>query len=163
MAPHGIARVLICGSHTHHGPVIELTDRPGFGKDRFDDAVAYARDLPGRIVAAILEADEHRKPAKLGVASKDVGLNRNRHTKRPVRPTDPRLTVVRFDQLDGSPIAVLVHYTAHPVLTPSEKLLVLRRLSRLSEGSRRGRAEGPVRLHPGGGRRPERQPTRGQA
>lgn len=120
--PHGIDRVLICGSHTHHGPVIELTDRPGFGKDRFDDAVAYARDLPGRIVAAILEADEHRKPAKLGVAAKDVGLNRNRHTKRPVRPTDPRLTIVRFDQLDGSPIAVLVHYTAHPVLTPSEKL-----------------------------------------
>ena len=102
--------------------MIELTDRPGFGKGRFDDAVAYARDLPGRIVAAILEADEHRKPAKLGVAAKDVGLNRNRHTKRPVRPTDPRLTVVRFDQLDGSPIAVLVHYTAHPVLTPSEKL-----------------------------------------
>jgi hypothetical protein len=39
-----------------------------------------------------------------------------------VRPTDPRLTVIRFDQLDGTPVGVLVHYTAHPVLTPAEKL-----------------------------------------
>ena len=36
---------------------IELTDQPGFGKGKFDDAVAYARELPDRIVAAILEAD----------------------------------------------------------------------------------------------------------
>ena len=57
VAPRGIAQVLVCGSHTHHGPVIELTDQPGFGKGKFDDAVAYARELPDRIVAAILEAD----------------------------------------------------------------------------------------------------------
>ena len=94
-----------------------LTDRPGFGKDRFDDAVAYARDLPGRIVAAILEADEHRKPAKLGVAAKDVGLNRNRHTKRPVRPTDPRLTVVRFDlRVPGKMIVRLPRAPGEPIM-----------------------------------------------
>src|SRR5690606_28938864 len=27
----GIEHVLISGTHTHHGPVIELTDREGFG------------------------------------------------------------------------------------------------------------------------------------
>src|SRR3954471_3672656 len=81
LAPRGISQVLICGSHTHHGPVIELTDRPGFGKGRFDDAVAYARGLPGKIVAAIVEADERRTPARMGVAARDIGLNRNRHTK----------------------------------------------------------------------------------
>jgi hypothetical protein len=122
VAARGIAQVLICGSHTHHGPVIELTDQPGFGRDRFDDAVAYAKELPGKIVAAILEADSKRKPARIGVAAKDIGLNRNRHTKRPVRPTDPRLTVIRLDESDGTSIGVLVHYTAHPVLTPAEKL-----------------------------------------
>ena len=63
VAPRGIAHVLICGSHTHHGPVIELTDQPGFGKGKFDDAVAYARELPDRIVAAILEADGNLQPA----------------------------------------------------------------------------------------------------
>jgi neutral ceramidase len=123
VAQRGIAHVLICGSHTHHGPVIELTDQAGFGKGKFDDAVAYARGLPERIAAAILEADGNLRPARIGVATRDLTLNRNRHTKRPERPTDPRLTVIRFDRAEGgAPIGILVHYTAHPVLTPGEVL-----------------------------------------
>jgi hypothetical protein len=118
----GVDHVLICGSHTHHGPVIELTDQPGFGEGRFDDAVAYSRSLPGLLVEAILEADGRRQPARIGIAARDLGLNRNRHTKRQSRPTDPRMTLIRFDRPDGTPIAVLVHYTAHPVMTPAESL-----------------------------------------
>src|SRR5262249_11757073 len=52
----GIRHVIITGSHTHHGPVIELTDEPGYGRGKFDAAVAYSRALPERIVAAILDA-----------------------------------------------------------------------------------------------------------
>jgi hypothetical protein len=122
LAPRGIGQVLVCGSHTHHGPVIELTDQPGFGKERFDDAVAYARDLPDQISAAILEADAKRQPAQIGYAFRDLQLNRNRQSKRPERRSDPRLTVIRFDGENGKPIAVLVHYTAHPVLTRGDVL-----------------------------------------
>ncbi len=32
----GIRHVLITGSHTHHGPVIELIDEPGLGQGKFD-------------------------------------------------------------------------------------------------------------------------------
>ena len=46
----GIRNVLITGSHTHHGPVIELTDEPGLGAGKFDAAVAYSRRLPGLLV-----------------------------------------------------------------------------------------------------------------
>ena len=42
----GIRHVLITGSHTHHGPVIELTDEPGLGKGKFDVAVEYSKKLP---------------------------------------------------------------------------------------------------------------------
>ena len=85
--------------------------------------MAYARELPDRIIEAILEADGNLQPARIGVASRDLNLNRNRHTKRPDRPTDPRLTVIRFDRAEGgTPIGLLVHYTAHPVLTPGEVL-----------------------------------------
>jgi hypothetical protein len=123
VAVRGIAHVLICGSHSHHAPVIELTDQPGYGRGRFDAAVDYARSLPGLIAEAILEADSRRQPARMGLAARDIGLNRNRQSKRPIRPTDPRVTVVRFDRLDGAPIALLVHYTAHPVLIPADTLL----------------------------------------
>ncbi len=121
-AKSGIRHVLITGSHTHHGPVIELLDEPGLGKDKFDAAVAYSQKLPDLLIEAILAADKYQRPARIGVATESVTLNRNRHTKRVPKATDPMLAVVRFDDLAGKPIAVLVNFAAHPVMT-QEKLL----------------------------------------
>ena len=118
----GIRHVLITGSHTHHGPVIELTDEEGLGKGKFDAAVAYSRKLPEMLVEAILDADRRLAPARVGVATESVGLNRNRQSKREPRATDPMLAVVRFDDLAGKPIAVLVNFAAHPVLTDTKVL-----------------------------------------
>src|SRR5262249_11068171 len=42
----GIRNVLITGSHTHHGPVIELVDEPGLGQGKFEVAIEYSRKLP---------------------------------------------------------------------------------------------------------------------
>jgi neutral ceramidase len=118
----GIRHVMIGGSHTHHGPVIELTDEPGFGRGKFAAAVAYAQSLPGCLVETILDADRDLKRAKIGVSSKAVSLNRNRQSKRLPQPTDPMLAVIRFDDEEGRPIAVLVNFAAHPVLTDSKIL-----------------------------------------
>jgi hypothetical protein len=74
------------------------------------------------LVDAILSADKELKPARIGVATETVNLNRNRHTKRVPKVTDPMLAVVRLDDLAGKPIAVLVNFAAHPVMT-EEKLL----------------------------------------
>lgn len=122
LAPRRFAGLLLCGSHTHHGPVIELTDALGRGRGKFDAAVAYARDLPGKLAAAIAEADDRREPVQIRAAAKDVPLNRNRHSKRSPRSTDPRLTVVRFDRPDGSPLALLVNFAAHPVMRATDDL-----------------------------------------
>ena len=108
-AQAGIKHVLITGSHTHHGPVIELLDEPGLGRGKFDTAVAYAQKLPQLLVDAILAADHDCKPARIGVATESTTLNRNRHTKREPKATDPMLAVVRFDDLEGKPIAILVN------------------------------------------------------
>ncbi len=113
----GIQHVLITGSHTHHGPVIELTDERGLGKVKFDVAVEYSRKLPDLLVEAILDAAKNLKPAKLGIATESVNLNRNRQTKREPKATDPMLAVIRFDDVAGKPIAVLVNFAAHPVMT----------------------------------------------
>lgn len=118
----GVGTVMISGSHSHHGPVIELTDAPGFGKGKYDDAVAYSKRLPELLIEAIVEAKEKLAPAKLGVAKRDLELNRNRHTKQTVKPTDPSLAVIRFDGADGKPVAILVNYAAHPVTLPTELL-----------------------------------------
>jgi hypothetical protein len=113
---------MISGSHSHHGPVIELTDRDGFGKGKYDDAVAYSKQLPVLISEAIVEAAGNLTPARIGVAGKNLELNRNRHTKQRIKPTDPELAVMRFDSLDGKPLAVIVNYAAHPVTLPLQLL-----------------------------------------
>ena len=62
----GVSTVLINGSHTHHGPVIELLDREGCGKGKFDVAVAYSKKLPSLLIDAIVEAAGNVEPAKVG-------------------------------------------------------------------------------------------------
>ncbi|MFN7623065.1 MAG: hypothetical protein ACK5RS_07945, partial [Acidobacteriota bacterium] len=73
----GIRHSFIAGSHTHHGPVLELTDQPGQGRGKFDATIRYYRELEEKIVAAILEADRRRVEARLTTAAQMVAdLNR---------------------------------------------------------------------------------------
>jgi hypothetical protein len=118
----GIRHVLISGSHSHHGPVIELIDEPGLGKGKFDTAVAYAQELPHLLVDVVLEAERTSRPARIGVATELLTLNRNRHTKREPKATDPLLAVLRLDDQLGKPIALLVNFAAHPVMTEARIL-----------------------------------------
>jgi hypothetical protein len=110
-----VGHVMIAGSHTHHGPVIELTDRAGYGKGKYDGAVQYSQHLPELLIEAIVEARSNAVPARIGVATKNLELNRNRHTKRMPKPTDPMLAVIRFDDAAGRPLAVIANFAAHPV------------------------------------------------
>lgn len=115
-AKAGVDYVLAVGSHTHHGPVIELLDEPGMGKGKYDDAVAYARQLPITLVDAIVDASEHLVDARMGIAVQETTLNRNRHARQDPKPRDPRLSVMRFDTLFGVPIAIMVNLAAHPTI-----------------------------------------------
>ncbi|MCA9425975.1 MAG: hypothetical protein KC994_12920 [Candidatus Omnitrophica bacterium] len=112
----GITAILMSGSHTHHGPVIELRNEDGKGKERFQDAAAYADDLEEKLGQVILDAAANVQDAKIGWASAEPHLNRNRHTKIQPKPTEKELAVVRFDDLDGKPIALLVNFAAHPTM-----------------------------------------------
>ena len=112
----GVGLTLISGSHTHHGPVIELLDEPGKGQGKYDDAVAYAQELERKLIDTIVSAANSAQPAKIGWSSKHVPFNRNRHTKIEPKPVDDELTVIRLEATDGSPIALLVNYSAHATM-----------------------------------------------
>jgi len=88
----GVGTVLIVGSHTHHGPVIETTNWP-------TPEHPYVRDLEARIADAI-----------------------RGHWKLPNPPVDRELSVIRLDRADGTPLAILVNFAAHPTMTPGEDL-----------------------------------------
>jgi hypothetical protein len=116
-AEAGIEYSFIAGSHTHHGPVLELSDEPGKGQGRFDAALRYYRQMEDGVAAAVLEANEKLVPAKMAVGSVQLeGFNRNRHTKLEPKPSDRELAVMRFDDLSGKPLAVLINFAAHPTM-----------------------------------------------
>jgi hypothetical protein len=122
-AEAGIEYSFIAGSHTHHGPVLELSDEPGKGKGRFDAAIRYYKQMEDGIVAAVAQANSHLVPAKFATASIQLqGFNRNRHTKLEPKPSDRDLSIMRFDDMTGRQLAILVNFAAHPTSIPAEVL-----------------------------------------
>ena len=108
--------LMVSGSHTHHGPVIELLDESGKGQGTFDDAVEYSKELERKIIETIHAAAADVRPAKMGWGTKAVSMNRNRHSKLEPKPLDSELGVIRIDDLEGKPLAVVVNYAAHPTM-----------------------------------------------
>src|SRR5947209_7719548 len=112
----------IAGSHTHHGPVLELTDEPGKGKGKFDAALRYYKEMEEGIAGAIIEANGKLAPAKMATGAVRLEFNRNRHTKIEPKPSDRDLSVIRLDDGAGKPLAVVVNFAAHPTMIPTETL-----------------------------------------
>jgi hypothetical protein len=109
----GITHVFLVGSHTHHGPVLEIDDWP-------DAKTSYVRRLEQKLADLILEANKALQPARIGIASKEVPFNRNRHSKRDNRPVDREFLVLRVETTDGKPIAHAINFAAHPTMTPAD-------------------------------------------
>jgi hypothetical protein len=108
----GVEHIFLVASHTHHGPCVELDDWPTPEK-------SYVRQLEQKLGDAIAEAAKGLRPARYGVASKEVAFNRNRHTKRAEKPVDRELLVLRVEDADGKPIAHAVNFAAHPTMLES--------------------------------------------
>lgn len=121
----GIEHSFIAGSHTHHAPVLELTDAEGKGKGRFDATLRYYTQMEEAIAAAVIEANGKLQAAKLATASMKLdGFNANRHTKLEPKPRDTDLTVLKVETAGGQPLALLVNWAAHPTTIPSEQLKI---------------------------------------
>src|SRR5258708_7568425 len=114
----------MAGSHTHNGPVLELSDAPGKGQGKFDASIRYYKQMEDGIVAAIVEADKKLVPARCATASTQLdGWNVNRHTKIAPKPVERELAIMRFDDAaTGKPIAIVVNWTGHPTTIPSSVL-----------------------------------------
>ncbi|HJT77695.1 MAG TPA: hypothetical protein VJ739_10885, partial [Gemmataceae bacterium] len=106
-----IEHLFLVASHTHHGPVLELDTWP-------DARHPYTRQLEAKIGDVILEAARSLRPARLGIASREVPWNRNRHSQRPDKPVDREFLVLRVEDAAGQPIAHAVNFAAHPTMRP---------------------------------------------
>ncbi|MCI0463921.1 MAG: neutral/alkaline non-lysosomal ceramidase N-terminal domain-containing protein [Gemmataceae bacterium] len=108
-ATAGIEHLFLVATHTHHGPVLEVETWP-------NSKEAYVRQLEQKIGDVIVAAAQALRPARLGIASRQVARNRNRHSKRPDQPVDRELLVLRLEGHDAKPIALAVNFAAHPTM-----------------------------------------------
>ena len=115
--------VMLNLSHNHSSPCL-----PGWVPDTDEQTrlkTRYRDHLNEWLVEAVQEADSGLQPARIGAGwgESDIGIYR-RETgpdgrdvlgEVPEHPIDPAVGVVRMDDLDGNPIAVLFSYGCHPV------------------------------------------------
>ena len=115
--------VMLNLSHNHSSPCL-----PGWVPDTDEQTrlkTRYRDHLNEWLVEAVQEADSGLQPARIGAGwgESDIGIYR-RETgpdgrdvlgEVPEHPIDPAVGVVRVDDLDGNPIAVLFSYGCHPV------------------------------------------------
>ena len=128
--------VLVCCTHTHNAPA--SGGLLGVGEvDPFYESWA-ARQA----ATATVQAWRTRQPASFSVAQTDVNdLTFNRTREEDV--IDPTLTLLQVDRNDGSPLAVVVGFQAHPTVST---VLRPRSVSRDAPGEVCDRIE---RLYPG--------------
>ena len=102
-------RLQLAGTHTHSGPAFR--------------APSDAEHVVGAHIAeAVSRAWEGRREAAAAVGMGTVdGIAENRRPNG--GPVDRRVTVTRFDGVDGEPIATLVNYGCHPTTLGPNNLL----------------------------------------
>jgi len=114
--------VLLNTSHTHSGVAM-----PEYMPDAAEQMALkqrYRRDLIRRLVEAAAEADQNLQPARIGAGWGECQVGVYRREDRdgrdvlgqvPEHAIDPSVGVIRVDNLDGQPIAVIFRYSCHPV------------------------------------------------
>jgi hypothetical protein len=124
-------------THTHAGPAFQASKGP-VGKDPaiFERVIsAYRSVMAEKIVGAIIEADSKLRPVHAYGARGTGTININRRVrasgnKPPAVGTNPdgfvdrELVVIRIDDAQGKPYAVLINFQCHgTVLTYENKMI----------------------------------------
>ena len=116
-------RIRFSCSHTHSGP---NTFRLATISEGLEMALSYLDSLPQRIAGAVWQAQKNLRRVRFAVGSGacDINVNRRCRTAEGVRVSgrnwdgdvDRTVRVVRFDDLNEEPVAVVIHYACHPTI-----------------------------------------------
>ena len=116
----GIPResIVLAATHTHGGPSLGyLTDDPD------TKLTAYTQEFENKLIEVLRQAKANLQPARVGVGKGRASVNMNRSAlmanggwwlgANPDGPSDKTVGVIKFEALDGKPIAFLINYAVH--------------------------------------------------
>lgn len=114
--------VLLSCTHNHSGPSLS----PSWASGGAELIPAYVESLRHAIAGAVWSASRSLRPARIAAGAGTSSVAMNRRLRLPEGRTvigrnregfvDREVKVVRIDDLDEKPIAVLVNYAAHPTI-----------------------------------------------
>ncbi len=119
-------QVLLTPTHTHSAPRIGQIPPGGLARAARPASLVYTATVADAIVDALRSAQSRLVPARMAVGrgSADVNVNRDEFIDGGYRlgfnatgPSDKTLRVIAFETLDGGPLAVIVNYAVHSVVT----------------------------------------------
>ncbi|WP_327399744.1 neutral/alkaline non-lysosomal ceramidase N-terminal domain-containing protein [Streptomyces sp. NBC_01288] len=114
--------IVITATHTHNAPRIADVSPGALAHAGGPESFAYTEVVYDRIVSALREARASARPARFGIGAgtADVNINREEYVdgrwtlgQNPTGPSDKTVWVLKFESLDGDPIALLVNYAVH--------------------------------------------------
>lgn len=126
----GIEQVIFSATHTHSGPKNHSEARLKAG-ETIGDLPEFEQMICGKTVDALKMAWDNLTPVRIGTGWGTADINYNRlislpdgrvqmkwanHEKIPLGPVDQSVGVIRIDDLNRNPLAVLVNYACHPVI-----------------------------------------------
>lgn len=128
----GVDYVITASSHTHSGPDAD--------NDAFPSPEnSWRREIEGKVIEMVKRARERTFPARVAVGMGATFLGHNRRLvgadgkatmlwrneeKTPTHPLDSTVGVIRIDDAQGNPRAVLVHYACHAVVLGPDNLAI---------------------------------------
>ena len=124
--------VLLGATHTHNGPSTSRGNLAGphdvpVRAGEIEELDTYIENLVRQLVRLAAMANADRQPVRLGAGSDEANVAINREEvgvedgvvlvgRNPAGVTDRSVDVLRVDDLEGHPLAVIVAYAAHPVV-----------------------------------------------
>jgi neutral ceramidase len=122
---YGIDYVFLAATHSHAAPKLGTHDKP----------IPWNEVIAGKIYESVETALRKMQTAhfKIGVGKADITYDRRvvgedgrvtmlwqNHDRKPTKPVDQRISVLCIQNANHKPIATLVHYACHPVISSSK-------------------------------------------
>jgi hypothetical protein len=125
-----VSHVRLSYTHTHSGPMLG----PSWMTEGEELIAPYVQSLPGRIAGAAWDAKRRLQPARVAAGAGSASIAVNRRFKLPSGRVvagrnwegfvDSEVKVVRIDDREERPLAVIVHYGCHPtIMGPPNRLI----------------------------------------
>ncbi len=119
-----VGHIRLSYTHTHSGP--SLSTSGGWVSGGAELVAGYLENLSAKVAGVVWEACHRLQPARIAAGTGESKIAVNRRFVTPEKtvvvghnwdgPVDHEVKVIRIDDLNKQPMAIIVNYACHPII-----------------------------------------------